>query len=264
MGFHMIKLFPLLALFAVITSCVQKPEATEDHGPVVPVTEIQNALIEAWGNADPLSIKVGDFVYLEKDQSIEDMPARVVGQEGLTVADRTSTAQEVTYKLIRQINEITNGQSKLSTREEEIVIPNVTLQSELSAKAIGVQTLYSLLQACIPDEDWNVSCHNLKVKTETGAPPSLVKQQANCGGIPNCEMTYKRVSFDLVLKSQTPSGLKEDKVNYSVVVSPEAPYLAKLMSFCYRGVITVSPSNAQYLVQLCDRVLNFQSGPVTP
>lgn len=258
MGLNMKQILTLLCFTFLLSSCVEKPELTEDHGPVVPATEVQKALVDAWGDADPLSIQVGDFVYLEKDQSIEDMPARVVGQIGLTVADRTETPQEVTYKLIRQINEITNGQSKLSTREEQIVVPNTTIQSDLKAQAIGVQTLYSLLQACVPDQDWNVTCHNLKIKTEKGAPPSLIKQKANCGGIPQCEMTYKKVSFDLVLKTQTPSGIKEDKVNYSVVISPEAPYLARLMNFCYRGVITVSPSNAQYLVQLCDRVLNFE------
>lgn len=249
----------LMAL-TLSSSCMKKPELEDDHGPVVPVASIQQALIEAWGNADPTSIKVNEFSYMEKEQAIEDLPAKLVGQEGMTVAKKETTASEIKYTVIRQINEIVNGQSKLSTKEETITIPNTTIQS-VKTMALGVQTMQSLLMACIPEEGWNVTCHNLKVKNEVVPAPELVSKQEGCQGLPDCKMNLKHVSFDLVVVGQNEDGSsRQDKVNYQVTVSPDAPYLSRLMTFCYRGVVTVAPAGNQYLVKICDKVKNFQRG----
>lgn len=256
-----VRLVALMAILTLsITSCLKKPELEDDHGPEVSVTELQQELLKAWGDADPLSIAVNEFTYIEKDQAIEDMPAKLVGQEGITVAEKTVGTDEVTYKLIKQVNEIVDGQSKLSTKEEIIKVPVVSTQSDFTIKSLGVQVLQSLLMACMPEEGWDVSCHNLKVTEEVKSAPDLVRAQENCAGIPDCKMTYKTIAFDLVLRTPSTSGMKTEKVNYSVTISPEAPYLSRLMNFCYRGVVTVNPSNNQYLVKLCNRVMNFKFG----
>ncbi|MFP5520115.1 MAG: hypothetical protein ACLGGX_09445 [Bdellovibrionia bacterium] len=254
------KILLLIALSISLSNCIKKPELEDDHGPVVEPAAIQSALVEAWGDADPTSIKTNEFTYIEKDQAIEDLPAKLVGQEGITVARKEELSDEFRFTLIRQINEIIDGQSKLSTREEVIRVPKLNAQASVGTQSLGVSILQNLLMACIPGEDWNVTCHNLQVKSEVKPAPDLVKRQENCGGIPECKMTYKTVSFDLVVKTSNDPNAKAEKVNYRVEISPEAPYLSKLMTFCYRGVVTVSPSQNQYLVTLCNRVMNFQFG----
>lgn len=257
---HHLLNFALLSTTLVLSaSCMKKEGFEDDHGPAVPAEQIQSALIEAWGNVDAATIAKGEFVYTEKEQSIEGMPAKVVYQEAITVSNRVVQPAEIEYTLIKQTNEIVDGQSKLSTKEEKLKIPN-TLNT-VTTQQLGILNLQSLLMACIPDTNWDVSCHNLKTYRATEPAPSLVAQQANCGGIANCKLNKKYVSFDLVLKTPLANGQTvEEKVTYKIGVSDQVPYLSRMTDFCFKGLVKVGNPAASYLVSLCDKVQNFKAG----
>lgn len=243
----------------VSASCMKKEGFSDDNGPEVPLAEVQASLLGAWGNVDAATIAKGEFMYTEKDQSIEGMPAKVILQDAITVSDRKITPAEIQYTLIHQTNEITDGQSKLSTKQETLTIPN-TLNT-VSTMQLGILNLQSLLFACQKADNWNVSCHNLKVSEKKEPAPDLVKKQANCGGIKDCTLNKKYVSFDLVLKTPLANGQTVDeKINYKIGISPDVPYLSRMTDFCFKGLVRVGSPPAPYLVTICDKIQNFKAG----
>lgn len=255
-----LKTAGILLSFAVLsTSCMKKEGFENQNGPVVAATAVQSALLNAWGNVDPATIAKGEFVYTEKTQSIEGMPAKLVMQDAITVSNRKVTTQEIEYTLIHQTNEIIDGQSKVSTKEETLTIPNTS--SAVTTQQLGIINLQSLLYACEKAEKWDVTCHNLKVFEQKEPAPELVKKQTNCAGLPNCQITKKYVSFDLVLKTPMANGQTvEEKVNYKVGISPDVPYLSRMMDFCFKGLVNAGSPPAPYLVTICDKVENFKAG----
>ncbi|MNL47161.1 hypothetical protein D3C87_1699300 [compost metagenome] len=106
----------------------------------------------------------------------------------------------------------------------------------------------------------SLSCHNLKVSETVIAAPELVQRREDCGGLPDCKMRKKNISFDWVLDVKRGSSIEQQKVTYSVGISPDAPYLSRLMNYCYRGVVQVPNSAQRVLVTICNDVKDFKIG----
>lgn len=266
----------LLSLL-VTTSCMKKLADSDDDGPAVSAESVQDSLIQAWGDVDPATIQKNEFAYFEREQKIQDEDPVTILQEGITVSDRQVGSDEIVYTLLHQINDLSNGSSKLSTTEEQVSVDlsgtSAMKEMALAAQslnkedsgvqqtALGVQTMQSLVTACVKDTDWDVECHNLQYSETTRPAPDLVKDQANCLGLPDCQIRVRNVSFDLVLNVKNDDGTtSRQKVQYWVAVSPDVPYLSRLMDFCYRGLVDVPSLGQKVLVQTCSYVKNFKPG----
>lgn len=99
-----------------------------------------------------------------------------------------------------------------------------------------------------------VTYHGLKVSVAKEPPPKLVQQAANCLGIPDCQITVHRVSFDMVFWD---AG-KPDRVHWDLVMSPDAPYLAAMLDKCVTGIAKLGGNQGEILVKQCLPVLNFR------
>lgn len=125
---------------------------------------------------------------------------------------------------------------------------------------LGIVAVNNMLGACVKEDGWDVTCHNLQVSEGVRSAPTGVSSKPDCGGIPNCEIRYKKVSFDLVLKvpAVDDKPAREEKVIYDMVFSPDVPFLSRLMDFCYQGMV---PAGTQkVLIKLCNRVQYFEPG----
>lgn len=296
---HLLKLFSILSIVLVTTSCLKPPSQTEDHGPVVPPVDVQKAIIEAWGDGDPSTILKNEFMYMEQDQRISTMDPRVVYKESAQVLSRDETADTISYKvLFRSTAMDETGQFKPETSVEHPIVIQKSSSARASSYAqdpafpdsleslresmaqgsvglhskedgqvqerffVGVQTVISLLDACVKSENWDVTCHNLRLTEGWMAPPTGIASKPNCGGIPSCQIRYKKVAFDLVvnLPNETGGGTHQEKVIYEMTISPDVPFLSRLTEFCYQGL--VQASGQRILVKICNKVQNFEVGTV--
>lgn len=272
------KFLLLLATLALTTSCMKKLAETDDDGPVASAEEVNQAIIKAWGGTDdPREIKKDEFVYTEREQRVQSQAPLLILQEGTSVTKREVDGEAVNYTLIVQTNEITNDESKLSTRERNIRVgPEETKSlsikgTDLSTKASGdntvkplalsVENMHGARSLCFKDDNWDVTCHNLSYTEEVQPAPDLVKQQPNCAGLPNCQIRIRRVEFDLVLNSVEENGTTaQQKIKYNLGFSPDVPYLARLIDNCRRGLVMVPAAGQKILVDICDKVKNFKVG----
>lgn len=302
------KFSPLfhLAISCVLvgSGCLKPPSQTLDHGPEVPASEVQLAILDAWGSADPATIGAREFESLEQDQKISTLDPRVVYKEATEVCSREVKGDEITYNLLLRstsINETGSFKPETSIIQELVVKnPSITqnllsaarepafpnsieaLQKSMASgrgglfqndnngkvqeNSLGLQTVLSMFDACVKSKNWDVTCHNLKVSHGWTLPPIGVSSRPDCGGIPNCQISFKRISFDLVVNLPSSDGKSthEEKVIYDFTISQDVPYLSRLTDFCYQGLVVAS--GQRILVKICNRVQNFikELPPIPP
>ncbi|HEY8271759.1 MAG TPA: hypothetical protein VIG33_12785 [Pseudobdellovibrionaceae bacterium] len=284
----------LLALLAG-TSCLKPPSLSDDNGPEVPVDQVQKAILEGWDNADFNSVRLNEFLYVEQDQKIATLDPKVVYKEATQVIARVENADTVDYKFLIRSQAMDNGSFKPVTAfendisipktvptltgtpalaEEKTAFPNSleTLQKSLAngsvglraggtqSQFLGVLTVRNMLGACVKAKDWDVTCHNLQVSEGKRPAPTGVASKPDCGGIPNCEVNYKKVSFDLVvnLVDEKTNTTHPEKVNYEMTFSSDVPYLSRLLEFCYLGMVPTATQKV--IVKICNKVQSFEVG----
>lgn len=279
------------------TSCLQPPSETDDNGPAVAASEVQNALLSAWGNADFSSTLQDEYLYIEQDQKISNLEPRVVYKESTQITHREpdpENAEYLKYKMLVRFTSLENGVfNPITSVEDEFSVLNTepplttpqasassakfpesveALQKSMQSGTVGllsgesrnhflgVLTVQNMLLSCVKAPDWDVSCHNLQVSEGVRSAPTGVAGRTDCGGLPNCMVRYKKVSFELVvnLPAAADQPARSEKVIYDLVFSPDVPYLSRLMDFCYQGMV---PAGSQkVLVKICNRVQNFERG----
>lgn len=281
----------LLALTAATASCIKQP-VDEEETPVTP-QEVQGALAEAWGNPDPLSMTPNDFLFQETEQKIEsNQNPFFVLQEGITVAKKEETSTEYLYTFLYQ-NKVykQNEQGAESTREDhrsvtkanaalsvaQTAVKGLQPQSELKPLAddyqmtLGYERLFGLAYACIKSDaldkyctetlgmdSCEIQCSNLETAEETRPLPDLIKNQPNCGGYADCTYKVKTIHFNWTIALKKGESVEKQKVNYSVAMSPDMPFLSRMSEYCYRQLYTVQ--NQKVLVSTCTKLKNFKKG----
>ncbi|MNL11293.1 hypothetical protein D3C87_1321240 [compost metagenome] len=103
------------------------------------------------------------------------------------------------------------------------------------------------------------SCSNLQSYTEVVDPPALIKAQPNCGGLANCKMTLKRIKFDSTFTVVKKGATQTQKIIYSIAVSPDLPFLARVYEFCQRGLFNYNSS--KILLKNCTVLRDYQKEP---
>lgn len=282
-------------LASSLISCIKDP-VDEVNVPATP-EEIQTALADGWGEADPLTMTPDDFLFQETEQRIESDPNPFfILQEGITIAKKEETASEFLYTFLYQNKVIKQGQEgTASTREDHRTVskpaatapsPSVSnlnplqFMSNLKTKdvqtyaddhqmVLGFERLYSLAFACVKSdnidryckeqlkvESCDIQCANLKVTENITPVPEAIKAQPNCGGYTNCSYKTKKIDFDWTIALKTGQTVEKQRVNYSVSLSQDLPFFARMTEFCARQLISVQ--NQKVLVNSCTKLRNFK------
>lgn len=301
-----------LAIFILLVgslSCMKKPNMDENATPATP-QEVQKALSQSWGQADPLTMTPNDFVYHETEQRLEQQDPRLVLQEGITVSKKEESANEFDYTFLYQSAVISGNQSQQSTREDHrcvaktqsgcsqpaiATVPGSVAQSDTAATAavktlsrmqaaaevkpyssdlqmtLGFERFVGLIYSCVKSDaldkyckeelgadSCDIKCSNLVSTDEVQDAPPLMKAQPNCGDLPDCKLRLHRVSFDwsFVLKKGT--SAQTQKINYTIALSPDLPFLSRVVEYCSRGLIDIPQTGNKVLVSICNRVKNYK------
>lgn len=291
MGFHMKRylkpLLPVLLLTSAI-SCVKTPEMEDEENPST-LQEVAGALGDAWNNADPLTMSANDFVLQRTYRKIETGEDKLWLQEGITISKKEERENDWLYTYLYQTEVLTSdGNTQQSTQEErrtvtkaapavEVMARAARLKGEVSTMAddlqmsLGYERVLGLAYACqlsdaqqkicketLGYDSCEIKCFNLKVSEEMRPAPELMKTQPNCGGLSNCTMKVKTVSFDWAAYYKKGETTEKQKVNYSVSITPDLPFFSRVTDYCYRALASAGDQKA--LVTVCSRLANYQKG----
>lgn len=283
---NLIKWMLVSALTLGLLSCMKE----EEDAPEIPASaqEVGTAIAEAWGNTDPLSMEPGDFLAQDTEKKIDNATEPFfVLQEAVQVKTKTEKTDHFEYVFLYATKVEQQGvEGQQSTREtpplsvykpdpaEASVASVKTLEKAIRPMAddytmtLGYFQVANLIYACANSEDQNkycqknlgvdsceIQCSNLKASEKVVPVPQGIKDQANCGGFANCSYTVKTVAFDWTIVLRKGQSVEKKKVNYSVSMSPDLPFLARMTEVCNRQLYAVQTS--QVLVTSCTKQRNY-------
>ncbi|MGZ3781894.1 MAG: hypothetical protein ACXVCY_14680 [Pseudobdellovibrionaceae bacterium] len=290
------KITLVLVSSSTMLSCIKDP-VEEPIIPTTPAA-LQSALADGWGHADPATMQPNDFLFQETEQKIETDPNPFyVLQEGITISKKDETSTDYIYTFLYQTRVIKRDQeSPAATREDHRTVakPNASAATMVTSSdpmnfikplqrntikamaedyqmTLGFEKLYSLAYACTKSaaldkyckdqlkvESCEIECSNLKSTEQTVPAPDLIKAQDNCAGYENCTLHTKKISFDWTIALKNGQTIEKQKVNYSVILSPDLPFFSRMTEYCYRQLVTVQ--NQKLLVNTCTKLKNFKKG----
>lgn len=284
---HFLQLFCLSALaLSTAIGCIKKP-VDEEENPAS-LEQVQQALSDAWGTADPLTMAPNDFLFQETEQTLENNASPFfVLQEGITISKKEELPDQFLYTFLYQTRVLKEGsESQQSTREDRRSVgkadPSLTEHriepfqrlkpfADDYQMSLGFERFYGLAFACAKSEgldkyckeelgvdNCEIQCSNLSVSETISPLPQLIKEQPNCGGFENCTYRLKKVAFDWMISLKKGESVEKQRVNYSVSLSPDMPFLSRLTEYCFKQLYPVQ--NQKVLVTTCTKLRNFKRG----
>lgn len=176
----------------------------------------------------------------------------------------------------RVVNKSANAIENVSEEKIQATHPlaNFLKKQSLSTYAedyrmtLGFENLVGLAYACELSEDQQkycteqlkydsceVKCFNLKKTSTVVDKPPYIKQIAPCSDPLNCKTTYETVSFDWAVYYKKGDNTEKQKVNYSITMNQDLPFLARVTSYCYRTLVAVESQMVP--VRFCNRQENY-------
>lgn len=286
------QLVVLSACLALSSSCMQKPELKEDPATAVEASVVQQSLISAWGSVEPTSMVKDDFVAIDSTIKGYGQQAQVQMQVATQLKSKTLVnntyvfdfAQravlysydptcDFTYNFRRIVDapSITNSvaiQNWQAPIAEQLALRNNSIQSketttnqcEEVAKKFYYPMSFEIVQyalgLCSDTKEYNVDCYNLKLKNETRVSPDRLNSK---------KIATQTIIFDQIATANQPTDKSTDaqsKITYEITLSQEAPFLARVLEYCRKGMVTMT-NGQKTLATICDSVKSFQH-PTTP
>jgi hypothetical protein len=257
----------LPALFFALTGCMKKPDHTPDYGQEYSVQQVNSALTKL-GQAEPTTIKNGEFRYYVITQAIDQQPSSILFDIGRTVTGVREDARYVYVDYIDQIREFKPTEVVSSTEQARdkafekpgAVAPQLQALRE-QAKTIAVSSERGISRANA--QEVRLTYHNLS--EEAGFIPfdgitscqGFRSSNCSCNSQNQCLATLRvlRVKFDEVVWETQDRGTK---TTYDVLVSPDVPYFSQQISLCIQQWMDLVGRTVP--VTQCQEVRRFNFG----
>lgn len=286
--------FTLIALIIPLASCMKKENLDDSQDTLVKPEEFQQALIDAYVEDDFYSMKKGESITYLITQTLQDTQHREVRKEFYDVEKkiRDPNNQELIYDIIIGDQDLIKGTEK-TTESVKLALPDVEDQSSVAEKVQSLSNrihasefvlanliekrkpsdevttkgaaellrlfsprmFYSLFLICGSEE--NKVCYNFKSQTEMLMAPAAVIASNNCKPGSNCYLRTKKISFDFI---STDEKNEKQKVNISVRLTRDTPYLGRVIEFCQKTLVPYGEVGQKVLVEICQTINNYKFG----
>lgn len=257
--------------FLLLSSCLKKQDLdSQDLGPAINNDELQNKMGESIGSLSYSDIRKNEISSFTATTIFEETQVNKRYKQDLFVTNVTDTPSTLTIDFLFNKQDYVNSESSLSNIPYVIEVDKTTsLAKNLSHKKVEVKDaaantpfflyrayIYFAVQGCREDK---VTCHNLKTEvSKMYLKPELASSKV-CPDVNNCLIDIKKIEFDMLDGSVATSDGKPYRMHYTFTVSPQLPFLSKVMSYCVRGLADVG-SGKKVLAEDCMSVNNFSYG----
>src|SRR4051794_20402680 len=100
---HLMASTALAIVFLSIIACAPRDKMKDpDYGEAVAPKKVREALSAALKGSDPLTMKIGDEVFLEQNQRVETAEPRLLSQVHERVIGRDQTSEGVLYHILSE------------------------------------------------------------------------------------------------------------------------------------------------------------------
>lgn len=253
---HFLLALSLPLILWGLVGCVQEPKLSEPNiGKQEKAEDILAVINEIFLQRDPDSLELGQAVLYETNLRVNSTDSVHLLAETLEQVIDIEKTPSLIHATVAQVD-IDYTVDPPDTLISEYIIsierptpshlyPKVTssLQEKQPLNHLSTLSLYPQ-----EEEAQRITYHNLQVSQGSQSPPTLVREKENCGDVPNCQLRYTQVSYDMVLwYSQT----EFKKVAVEFKFSLDTPFLGIILSQCNSSV------EGPYFVRICSFLRDF-------
>lgn len=265
--------------FMILNSCLKKQNLDESNlGPAVNADDVQSKMSDAAGNYGWEQINKNEINTFTSSMILEDNQVTKRYKQDIIVTNRTESGDDILVDFLFNRQDFQNTVNSVSNKPYRI-----TLQKVSSINAMKTSTLahsstrevqakaestpeprflneyyeFYAISACRQEK---VSCHNFSVeKGKMYLDPELASPHV-CPDINNCQVDLNTVQFDLLDGNDVSTDGKPFRVHLTFNISPQLPFLSKVLQFCARGLADYN--GRKILKEDCYRVNDFSYGQV--
>lgn len=243
----------------LLCGCVKHEQPRQDFGPESDPQEILNTIKKIRSASNPFSMKIGEFVHLEENQTVANTVHSVTADTGITVTNREENDVAVRYSFTqRRFTYYEQKPREVATELPPLVLKkpkaaSLDLTRNLGAPSPLAEPLAFLTKSAA--ETAQVTFHNFKFSEQVEPAPDLVAQRPNCLNIEGCKYQVSRLSFDEVSWANGQPELTQ----YSYAFSDKVPYIANQLENCATRMVELS-SGSKAPVKFCSLVRDFKPG----
>jgi len=266
-AFLYVVMVPLVAL--TLLAC-DKPVSNEDDlGPQSSPSEIQRAQAEAVNGVRPEKILVGETAHFAETQELitsEGPVTRLLREWTVEVIEKEVLEQSLVdqelleFTTIRSLidhNQVGKPVSKFKDLFVFLGLPNEAKEdvesARLSLKLMGADSPAKVEKQIVITD---VSFHNLSSETVKIKPPELVEQRPGCGGIANCELEGRKITYDVVFRFSD-GEIQKHQIEW--LISHQVPFFSSILKQCATTLVKVD--TLRVLVKQCQDAVDFSFSP---
>lgn len=255
-------------------SCLKKQNLEEENlGSVVPPEQIAAALGDGFGLIDYNEMKVNEKSSIVLSQTIQDGATQVLEQQDVTIQSINNNSSTLELTVLAQTLKYSGGRTTDTSRVWNKVFTKYsgyafsmnqdarTTATDVDEPMYMFQIIQNLaLGSCYDDGNYPETCHNLVVTPMDYKVPSSSAYQHACTDVFNCYIKAKKIEFDLVRKYELESDGKPKRIHYTLILTQQAPFTSKLLSYCSRSLYDIPGATQKILADLCYDVNNYTFG----
>lgn len=250
----------LMLALGLPVGCVSVEEEKPKLGPEVSREEVVAEIEKALEPLDPFRSRVGDFAQYEFNVRLGSGPVEKT-EESLYEIMRSELIEDFTrfYIHITQVRWV-NSKPEVSKSEDYFDLSNL-------------KSMMARTEKWSPRAEESSTFHRLQVFDEERNPPQAVMAQSDCGGLEDCKINVRRITFDQVIwgcakPKSCPRDYRviQNLQEYSSDIPFVGPYFeGGVLNHCQTGFVTVEVDgrNKKYLARLCNVLRNFHLGPTS-
>ncbi|MFZ3231296.1 MAG: hypothetical protein WA160_13895 [Pseudobdellovibrio sp.] len=262
-----------IGILFTATSCLKKQNLDDDNlGPAIEPMQLTKILGEGFGAYDYNDIKKDEFTSMIYSQRFQDSLTQNLEQQGITVQKSDNTFDSLNLDVIVQKEVYSGGQSSQSTRAWQLAFEKSSAKTAHAEKSITTlsdpdrpillsfffQTL--AFGSCYDTGKAPETCHNLTSTDIKYRVPVAAATQHGCTDVTNCLIDAKKIEYDVIEKTVIGKDGKPRRTHYSLVMSPNVPFLSRILQLCTRGIYELSSSNQNILVDMCYTINSYSFG----
>lgn len=209
------------------------------------VEEIQDAQDEAFGNADPASIKAGEFVYTIETQQVfsSQVPVEsLLQEESITVTERIDFPNYIEFTIVKEVIDHMQSGSPHFKFKDVLYLGKSMEKDEVAAPELADTPPIS------------IEYYNLKKTVEIMRKPRKVLERDPCNESDgSCNILVHKISYDARI---TVPPAQAQITNVEIWISQQVPYLAAVLQNCFRTVAVIE--DARPLIRQCTTVIDYK------
>lgn len=283
MGFSMKKTKYVIVIgllsFAILSSCMKKQDLDgQDLGPAINSDELQSKMGESIGSLSYDDINKNEINSIMASTTFEETQITNRYKQDLFVTQLTDATDSLKIDFIFNRQDYVSSNSSLSNQGYQLIIDKTRAAGLSSALAIKPEMdlksardvhsradnvpfflyrayVYFAIQGC---RETGVTCHNLKMEAAKMYLSAELASPKVCPDISKCSIDVKKIEFDMLDRTMPTSDGRPYRTHYTFSVSPQLPFLSKVMRYCVRGLTDMN--GRKVLAEDCTALTSFSYG----